>query len=271
MFEHFAHYETWLLLGCFEESDSCFASASSDGTVAISHYHPKHGSWGVMEEDNQIMLFQRCIGVGTFDYSNICPFKSRLDETVAKRYIACCLRGGTIYLIPVKEPSASGHNDITMLAAPLEPDGDDDGVVRFAQNFTAGMAQVLSWTNQVLIDTTKMIGNISDSTKKSVAMVGWPGGNVDVYEVNPAQSRDTSILVGELVDSGVVTKLVERLLEVDKSHPLITSELWRKVWHECDRVKNVDAILKGIKSTSRDFSAMRSMLLNLTQYDSNQS
>ena len=50
---------------CFECPDkSCFASACSDGTVAISHYEPNSGSWGVMGEDNQVMLCQRCIGMG---------------------------------------------------------------------------------------------------------------------------------------------------------------------------------------------------------------
>ena len=45
-------------LGCFEGLNQSFVSASSDGTVAISHYNPENGSWGIMEE-NQFMFFQR--------------------------------------------------------------------------------------------------------------------------------------------------------------------------------------------------------------------
>ena len=127
------------------------------------------------------------------------------------------------------------------------------------------MAHVMCWKDQLGTDKTHSIGITSDSSMKSVAMVGWPGGNIDVYEVTPGQRRDTDILIGEIVDRGVVTKLVERLLEIDRSHPLISSDLWCRVWDECHEVDNVDAILKGIKGTSRDFAAMRSLLLGLTR------
>jgi len=246
-------------------------SASSDGTVAISHYHPEHGSWGVMEEDNQIMLFQRCIGIGTFDYGGDNLYKSDWDgaRSGAMRYAVCCLRGGTIYLVPVAEHGTAvptqemGQKDIHVFAVPVDPDGDDDGLVRFVQNFTAGMAQVTCWKDRGT-DMSHLIGNVTDSSMKSVALVGWPGGNIDVYDVAPGRRRIT--VIGEIVDRGVVKKLVDRLLEIDKSHPLISSDLWRRAWDECHEGSNVDGILKGIKrSSSRDFAATRSLLLSLVR------
>ncbi|KAL7531219.1 hypothetical protein ACHAXR_003908, partial [Thalassiosira sp. AJA248-18] len=192
------HITIWSLLGCFERPDSCFVSASSDGTVAISHYQQERGSWGVMEEDNQIMLFQRCIGTGTFDYGDI--------VSGARRYAVCCLRGGTIYLIPVAENDttrALGGNEITMFAVPMDPNGDDDGLLRFVQNFTAGMVQVLCWKDQLGPDKSHMMCTVKpDGTTKSVALVGWPGGIIDVYELNPERRRDTNVLLGEIVERG---------------------------------------------------------------------
>ena len=163
-------FEIKLHLGCFEGLD-CFASAHSDGTVAISHCNPIDGSWGVFHDDNQIMLFQRCIGLGTFDYSNNSLSDSEL------RSIVCCLRGGTIYVVPVRAENDVTNNDLFMFAVPLDPNGDDDGLVRLAQSFTAGMAQVLCWKGGVVKENTDCC------TTKSVALLGWPGGIIDVYEL----------------------------------------------------------------------------------------
>ena len=156
-------------LGCFEGLD-CFALASSDGTVAISHCNPINGSWGVRQDDNQTMLFQRCIGLGTFHYSN--------SLSDSESYVCCCLRGGTIYVVPVRaENDVTDNEDLLMFPAPLDPNGDDDGLVRLTQSFTAGMAQVEYWKGGVVKE------NADCCTTKSVALLGWPGGTIDVYEL----------------------------------------------------------------------------------------
>ena len=249
------------VLGCFEGSNACFASASSEGTVAISHLDPKVG-WGVMKDENQLMLFQRCIGLGT------CNCLSNLDE--ATRYIVCCLRGGTIYLVPIAEQEESGEterggseNEITVCDVPIDPNGDDDGLVRFVQNFTAGLARAKPWIDLRTMDSRHME---SECTMKSVALVGWSGGILDVYEVTPAASRNDAknALLSEIVNRGVATKLVEKLLGIERSHSLLTSDLWRKAWDECHELNSLDDVLEGIKDTPRgDFSALRSLLLSL--------
>lgn len=245
-------------LGYFEGANPCFASASSDGTVAISHCNSGEGIWGVEEEDNQIMLSQKCVGMGTLD----CLFG---------RFAVCGLRGGTIYLVPVAEhgqadSKQSAHqNDITMVSVPVDSDGDDDGLVRYLQGFTAGMAQVLQWKcgmgKQNLIVNNKQ----NESETKSVAMVGWPGGIIDVFEICPAKINNNEVLLREMVDRGAVTKLVERLLEIGKDHPLISSDLWSRAWDECHKVKNLDTILGGIKDSGsvRGFAAMKTLLLSI--------
>lgn len=257
------------LLGCFEGPESCFASASSDGTVAISHYNPSIG-WGVMEEDNQFLLFQRCVGMGALDYGHM----DVTNQHDARRYVVCCLRGGTMYLVPVAEQHALStpkdsvdQNIISMFSVPVDPnDGDDDGLVRLVQNFTAGMARVMCWKDLWSSERSQMTGSCSsDGTKmKSVAMVGWPAGIVDVYEVAPPESiRDANdALFREIVDEGVAVKLVKLLLEIERKHTLLSTELWCKAWDECHCTNDLDAILHGIKETN-NFAAIRSLLLDL--------
>ena len=149
--------------GCFEGPDQCFVSACSDGTVSISHCNTLVEPWGVMNEDNQLMLFQRCIGLGTFDTS----LSSNNDLT--RRYVVCCLRGGTMYMVPVVEKDNT-NNDTIMFTIPV--DDGDDSLVRLVQSFTAGMAKVKRWKSSE--DT---------ETSKDVALVGWQGGIIDVYEL----------------------------------------------------------------------------------------
>ena len=116
-----------------------------------------------MDSSNQLMLFQKCIGLGTFDYSSTC-------SDMTGRYIACCLRGGTMYLVPVVENDVT-RNDVTMLTIPL--DSGNDGLVRLVQSFTAGMAKVRHRKEE------------NKECVKSVAMIGWQEGIIDVYDVCP--------------------------------------------------------------------------------------
>lgn len=151
-----------ILEGCFEGPDPCFVSACSDGTVSISHCNTLVEPWGVLNEDNQLMFCQRCIGLGTFDAS--LPSNNDLSG----RYVVCCLRGGTMYMVPVVEEDST-NNDIIMFTIPVD-DGDDGDLVRLVHSFSAGMARVRRWKS-------------SEDTSKDVALVGWQGGIIDVYEL----------------------------------------------------------------------------------------
>ena len=262
--------------GCFEGPDPCFACAATDGTVSISHCL-SNGSWGIVEDDNQILLHQKCAGIGAIDYGSMVYWQSISNSTltVARRYIACCLRGGTIYLVPVIEHNhhrfqdttfvhEKSRNDITMFALPVDPTGEDDGVVRYVQNFASGIAQVMHWKEETCTAGSILWGNVSDFSLKSVAMVGWPGGHIDVYEVFPSAMIDDDVILEQLVDRGIVTKLVERILSIDKSHSLLSSDSWRRAWEECNKIKNLDTILKGINDLSNDdFAGVRLLVRSL--------
>ncbi|KAL3805121.1 hypothetical protein HJC23_003349 [Cyclotella cryptica] len=248
----------------FIDDHPCFASAASDGTVAISHLN-RDGSWGVRHELNQVLFHQRCIGMGVIEYTS--------SSNDRRRYICCCLRGGTMYLVPVidneenslNNMSSSTIGDIAMFAVPVDPSGEDDGVVRYVQNFASGMAYVPRWK-----DGPRDIGHKTSSASpedvslKSIALVGWNGGTIDVYEVYPSEPRHNNELFRQLVDRGLTRKLVETLLIVNQSHPLISSVLWREAWGECNRDKDIDVILQGIKDVSRrDFVSTRELIMSV--------
>jgi hypothetical protein len=180
-------------LGCFEGHDPCFASAASDGTVAVSHVHVEDGSWGVTDEDNQIMLFERCIGMGTLDFEDDLSSKDSLENSlfVAGRYVACCLRAGTILLVPVakkgtvKQKKKTTGNLLVMFAAPVAPNGDDDGVVPYVNSFTAGIFQVMYWNARLGKENYNTKRIMAEVDTKPIAIVGYQGGVLDVYETFP--------------------------------------------------------------------------------------
>ena len=73
------------------------------------------------------MLFQRCIGMGALDFDDCLPWSYSLNESLngRGRYVACCLRAGTIFLVPVakneiiKETWTTRGNDLIMFPTPL--------------------------------------------------------------------------------------------------------------------------------------------------------
>lgn len=232
----------FITLGCFGEPQTCFASAASDGTVAISHCS-EDGSWGVTDENNQVLFCHKVVGIGTIANGQ-------------ERYLACCLRGGTMYLLPVAENSKS-RKDIIMYATPVDP--TDFGTVRYVHGFAAGMAQVKPWNN---IKDDK-----SGYNTKCTAMVAWSGGKMDVYELDTGESRDDHLLLQKFAEKGTISKIVEMMLtmEEDHRHLQTSSALWKQAWEECKQAKEDEGtIVKSIMSQNDDnFEGMRSLLLHL--------
>jgi len=75
-----------------------------------------------------------------------------------------------MYMVPVVEGDST-NKDIIMFTIPAD-DGDDGDLVRLVHSFSAGMAKVKRWKSSE--DT---------ETSKDVALVGWQGGIIDVYEL----------------------------------------------------------------------------------------
>ena len=178
-----------------------------------------------------------------------------------------------MYLVPVldrdenalNQISTSPGEEISMFAVPVDPSGEDDGVLRYVQNFASGMAYVPLWQDGTRdIDRRKLSEIPKGAPLKSVALVGWNGGIIDVYEVYPDENRHNEELFRKLVERGLARKLVEKLLVVNQSHPLISSVLWRDAWYECNKFKDLDVILNGITMVSnRDFESTRELILSV--------
>ena len=155
----------------FKGPDPCFVSAANDGTVIVAHAHSEDDSWGVMDEDNQIMLFQQCVGLGILDF----------DRT--RRYIACCLRAGTIIIMPIAKSKTNNQirttsDNLIMFPVSMASNGDDDGFIHFVQSFTAGISRVTTWNANLDKED-----NDAEFLMKPIAILGWPGGILDVYEI----------------------------------------------------------------------------------------
>lgn len=140
------------MCSCFEGET---AIACHDGTVGV--FHNDSNGLGICHPDNQVLLFERCIGLGVI---------KDMEE-----YLVCCLGGGTIYLLPIStasEPAKS--SEILRLAIPIESD-EDTSTIRFIQCFAAGTSHVAS------------MGVNPSCEKKHIALLGWAGGVVDVHEI----------------------------------------------------------------------------------------
>lgn len=140
------------------------------------------------------MLFQRCIGMGALDFDDYLPSSYSLNESLngRRRYVACCLRAGTIFLVPVaknetiKETRTTRENDLIMFTVPVAPNGDDDGVVHFVQSFTAGISQVMYSNAGLCKEIVNSMRNMMEFFMTPIAVVGYPGGVLDVYEISQA-------------------------------------------------------------------------------------
>jgi len=183
------------------------------------------------------MLFQQCIGLGTIKSGN-------------ERHVACCLRGGTIYLVPVVE-GTDPRKDIVMYATPV--DLADCGAVRYVQNFAAGLAQVTSWQD-----------DDNSSSMKCAALIGWPGGKIDVYEMN-TEEPGNNMLLDNLAERGTLSKFVKMLMTMDENHSqLESSTLWKQAWDECTKANEVDSAADRIRNPNdHTFEGTRLLLLSL--------
>lgn len=185
------------------------------------------------------MLSQKSIGLGTIKSEN-------------ERYIACCLRGGTIYLVPVVE-GIDPRKDIMMYATPV--DSADCGAVRYVHNFIAGLAQVKPWQGKREEDNS--------SSMKCAAMIGWSGGKIDVYEMNTAETNDNCLL-NKLTERGTTSKMVEMIMNMDESHHQLKSSLWKQAWDECMKANEVETVASRVRNLNDEtFKGTRSLILSL--------
>jgi hypothetical protein len=70
-------------------------------------------------------------------------------------------------------------DNLIMFPVSMASNGDDDGFIHLVQSFTAGTSRVTTWNAS--------LGKVENEgcLMKPIAIVGWPGGILDVYEIQP--------------------------------------------------------------------------------------
>ena len=139
-----------------------------------------------------------------------------------------------MYLVPVVE-GTDPRKDIVMYTTPV--DSADCGAIRYVHTFAAGLTEVKSWQE-----------DDSSSIMKCVAMVGWSGGKIDVYEMNTEEPRD-NLLLEKLAERGTLTKFVEMIMSMDENHKkLESSPLWKQARDECIKANEVENVIGSIRN-----------------------
>jgi hypothetical protein len=135
-------------------TESCGVTLS-DFTVAIVTAVEEEDSslsWGIVQDEHQLLLSYPSIGCGSVEYEN-------------QEHFVCCLRGGTTYLIPSGKEELGYDSSVTVFFYPH--DVDSDSTSRFVQGFTAG----------------NLLVRQGDQTleRMPVLVFCWAGGIIDVY------------------------------------------------------------------------------------------
>lgn len=149
--------------------------ALADGTVALVEAEFRSGclSWGLLRSFDQLVFSFPVVGVGgvSYQYNN--------GEGCCSNSVACCLRGGTTYLIPIRD-DASQRESHNILVFPLPHDVDLDSYTRQLQGFTSG--------NILLTRYSPDVSNQSEDLF-SILVYVWPGGLIDVYNCGLVMKR----------------------------------------------------------------------------------
>jgi hypothetical protein len=186
-----------------EGSSTMAAAALADGTVLVLSAHlseEKSLVWGVSSLSDQLVLSYPAIGAGRVQY------RSRQDQS-AVPHVACCLRGGTTYLVPIRDSFASARENKDpedLLAIALPHDVDVDTSYRYVQAFAAG----------------DLAGQTSVGGTLPVLLYAMPGGIMEIYSCELLPKKKSSnaeeLLLGQLVANGSATILKTLLLTLDK-------------------------------------------------------
>ena len=236
----------------------------SDGTVAILSSDTEFGlsssSWGIVKDAHQLILSYPAIGCGRIHQKQHYTNADGQDEDETnnrKEYIACCLRGGTCFLIPVVDGDA--HHDIA--AIPYLHDVDADWTSVYIQGFTAGDLDVKT---------------INGRRSLPVMVYALAGGTLDVYTcglihpltpdvekaVDDAENREclTDLLQGGALS--MVSDLLERM-NGDENDPLWADPLWKATHKAFQSSKVLPAAMTIDQIQSPTFESFKNLLLTL--------
>lgn len=219
-----------------------------------------HIQYGIKNHKNQMVMATPCIGLGIFDESDSPEY--RHSHLRHRNSIACCSRGGGVWVIPNDPNSENSQQQIIMYQMPYDQVGDDDGLPRYIQGFTAGYVKVKYWRS-------------TDVRMQPLMFHAWSGGLIDVYACDMAMELEETVeenktLFELLLENGSIHALVHDLLESKLDHlNEIDPDLLAKAREECNEVgKDVDDIVKKMTMVGTQgyevFNDVLYTLINLT-------
>lgn len=213
-----------------------FAAALSDGTIARMRatFQDDVLRWGVHHDSEQVVLSYPAIGIALVSLST------------STTSVACCLRGGTVYLLPESE-----HLEpITVILGPVDTDGDSS--INHLQGFTAG---------NVCVDGIPGIV----ANELAVLIFASAGGIMKVSTCALLAQSEEDLFLQELVKNGSAQLLRELLCSVDEDDKLLmTSQVWRKAREE---LAQAPYELKVEMLNSSSFINTRQLLFEIAEED----
>lgn len=240
----------------------------SDGTLAriyaecTSVSQPDMLSWGVSSATDQCVLSYPTIGLGHV----YLPLAKESPTSERVPHIACCLRGGTVYLVPITTSSSSdAARPIYTLSYPHEVDRD----AHFQQlhGFTACALQPRSITKKSGDSTAG--GETEGSLTNTFLFFAWPGGIIDVYlcgltDRQTKESVEKSTLLEKLWSNGTVQMLSDSLLHQSNDCPpegfSIELTQWQNALTDISK-RGAPASFDELKTEG--FQSLRSLILTL--------
>ena len=228
----------------------------SDKDVDDGNNNNDHSTmkWGVSDDNHMALLSFPAIGAGFLRFQR-------------KLHLVCCLRGGTVYLLPIhpqhnKENKETGNDTVTVFRRPLQdPDTADDhhvlhphqqtqyhphdsqqfdGSLYYLQSFACGNIHKRN-------DTTTNNNNNNNNGNDGIPIVVYvgPAGIMDVYACGLYHHHNdrlaTKLLLEQLLENGVLRTVLEMLqspfhdnigLQQNEDNPDLAA-LWKNAMKEC--------------------------------------
>ena len=221
------------VLGACNGTNPFFAAALSDGTIArmSAKFEDDTLLWGVCNDLDQVIISYPAIG--------LVPVDLRIGT-----HIACCLRGGTVYLIPQSDTL----EPIKVILGPI--DAEHQPSVQYLQGFTAGNISV---------------NGITSTTDKEVPVLIYSsdGGILKVYACLLLSQTEQDCVLQELVNNGSAQLLREFLCSLEDDNPQLRSDIWKKSRHEMMQTNDETLSFETLCSSS--FVHTRKVLMDLSE------
>ena len=232
-----------------------FSTLLGNGALATFHYQMHHSKglcWDLQHKNNHVMMpFSSFAGAGLFDVEPSSP---------NSQSIACCLRGGTAIVVPIKHAETeSSHPNIFVYSTPFDSAGIDDDSVRFVQGFTAGNIRVKSWGQSSPLEPTLRL---------KMYFQAWSCGTIDCYtcDLQDRSAKNSNARISQvyrhLLSNGALGMLTNHL-SLDQSQ-LEAGSLLSQASQEYKKTTYSDAdLLDRIISGDSDIPSTRELLHRL--------